>query len=214
MEWLQLVATVVLVSASGALAPGPLLVATLSESIKRGPRTGLLSATGHMIVELPLVILIAQGVAYIFSGEPIVRLAITSAGIAALTFFGLIQVREAILGRDTAGDIMGGLKIRGGVSIGIVFTGLNPYFIMWWLTIGAGLVLEAFGKASWLGIAVLYASHVWIDYAWLYLASALAWRGGQIIGSKMLRLINLILGAFLIALAVLMSLELVPLIFP
>lgn len=213
MEWPQLIATVVLVSTSGALAPGPLLVATLSESVKRGASTGLLSATGHMIVELPLVILLAQGIAFLFTGEPIVKLAISLAGIIALTFFGIMQVREAINARKTTIQTTRPQSSRNSVAIGIIFTGLNPYFIMWWLTIGARLVYSALELASWLGIAVMYASHIWIDYVWLYLTSVLVWKGRQILGSKALRLINIVLGAFLLLLALLMILELVPAIF-
>lgn len=214
MDWLQLIAAVVLVSASGALAPGPLLIATLSESVKRGAKIGLLSATGHMFVELPLVILIALGVAYIISGEPTVKLAITLAGVIALLFFGLIQIREAALPQSLPERGSRTFNLRSGVAIGIVFSGLNPYFITWWLTIGARLIYDSLRLASWLGIAVMYASHIWIDYAWLYAASALAWRGGKILGSKLMRLLNMALGALLIVLALMMSLELVPTILP
>jgi threonine/homoserine/homoserine lactone efflux protein len=213
MDWPQLIATVVLVSASGALAPGPLLIATLSESVKRGGRVGLLSATGHMIVELPLVLLIAQGIAFLLTTEVMARLAITVAGIAALTFFGLNQLRESLLAKPTTTNGLDAKTPKNGVAIGIIFTGLNPYFITWWLTIGAKLVYDALALAAWLGIAVMYASHIWIDYAWLYITGSLAWRGGRILGSKLLRLINIVLGSFLLVLALMMSLELVPLIF-
>ncbi len=213
MDWSQLIVTVVLVSASGALAPGPLLIATLSESVKRGARVGLLSATGHMIVELPLVLLIAQGIAFFLTSETAARLAITAAGVAALTFFGLNQLRESILAPTTPTNGLDAKTPKNGVAIGIIFTGLNPYFITWWLTIGARLVYDALELAAWLGIAAMYASHIWIDYAWLYFTSSLAWRGGKILGSRLLRVINIVLGAFLIALALLMSLELVSAIF-
>lgn len=213
MDWHQLIATVVLVSASGALAPGPLLIATLSESVRRGARVGLLSATGHMIVELPLVLLIAQGIALLLTGEVVARLAITAAGVAALTFFGLNKLRESIIAQPKP---MNGLEAetpRNGVAIGIVFTGLNPYFMTWWLTIGAKLVYDALELAAWLGVAVMYASHIWLDYAWLYFTSSLAWRGGKILGSRVLRLVNIVLGASLIVLALLMGLEFVSTIF-
>ncbi|MEM0481635.1 MAG: LysE family transporter [Nitrososphaerota archaeon] len=213
MDWPQLVATVVLVSASGALAPGPLLVATLSESVKRGARVGLLSATGHMIVELPLVLLIAHGIAFLLTGEATARLVITAAGVAALTFFGLNQLRESILAPPSPHNSESAKTPRNGVMIGIIFTGLNPYFITWWLTIGAKLVYDSIALAAWLGIAVMYASHIWIDYAWLFFTSNLAWRGGKILGSRLLRLVNLVLGAFLIVLALLMSVDLVSTIF-
>ncbi|GBC70329.1 hypothetical protein HRbin02_00093 [Candidatus Calditenuaceae archaeon HR02] len=213
MDWPELIASVVLVSASGALAPGPLLIATLSEGVKRGARVGFLSATGHMVVELPLVLLIAQGIAFLLTGEVIARLAITAAGVAALTFFGLNQLRESIIAQPNPTNGLDTKTPKNGVAIGIIFTGLNPYFITWWLTIGAKLVYDSLELAAWMGIAVMYASHIWIDYAWLVFTSSLAWRGGKIIGSRLLRLINIVLGAFLIVLALLMALEFVLTIF-
>lgn len=214
MDWSQLLVSVVLVSASGALAPGPLLVATLSEGVKRGAGAGLLSATGHMIVEAPLVFFIALGLATFLAGGPYIRLAIGVAGVTALVFFGLMQIRGALT--KTTHDLKQstGKTPKSGLLVGIIFTGLNPYFIAWWLTIGARLISDAYNLAAWTGVAVMYASHIWIDYAWLYFTSALAWKGSVFLGSEFLRLMNLVLGVLLVGLALIMSLDIVSIVFP
>ena len=54
-------AAVVIISASGVMAPGPLFVSTISSAIQHGKNAGLKIAMGHTVVELPLVILIGIG---------------------------------------------------------------------------------------------------------------------------------------------------------
>ena len=53
---------VIIVSASGVMAPGPLFAANISYGLQGGIRSGLKMAIGHTIVELPLVILLGIGV--------------------------------------------------------------------------------------------------------------------------------------------------------
>ncbi|HEX9677930.1 LysE family transporter [Nitrososphaera sp.] len=52
-------------------------------------------------------------------------------------------------------------------AIGIVLTALNPFFLVWWLTVGLKLVadLSRFGPVA--GVAFMFGMHVWMDYAWL-----------------------------------------------
>ncbi len=212
-EWQQLLASVVIVSASGALAPGPLFVATVSEGLKKGARAGLLSATGHMLVELPLVLLLASGLTLFLAEGSIYRVWIGLAGGAALLIFGTLQIRGALISGEGSSYGSRHSGMSGALIVGIVFTGLNPYFIAWWLTVGAKLVLDALSLAAWVGILAMYAAHIWIDYAWLYLAALLSHRGASLLEHRALKLINAGLGVLLIALATTMLLDLVPRIF-
>ena len=56
MNLLDFVATVVVVTASGALAPGPLSFGILMQGSKEGARSGFSCAIGHTLVEFPLVL--------------------------------------------------------------------------------------------------------------------------------------------------------------
>ncbi len=212
-EWLQLLVSVIVISASGALSPGPLFVATVSEGIRKGPRAGLLSATGHMIVEFPLVLLLAGGVALILSGDVFYQVFVGVAGSLALIIFGYMQIRGAVKAGGTAATAESRGRMGGPLLVGIIFTALNPYFIAWWLTVGAKLVLDSFRLAAWVGIFAMYAAHIWIDYAWLYAAASLSHRGAKLVQYRGLRLVNIALGIMLFLLAAMILSEVMPKIF-
>lgn len=190
------VLTVVLVTASGAFAPGPLFFGTLVHGAKNGLRAGFSSATGHMAVEFPLVLLLALGLVGA-SAQPVVRQAVSILGGAALLIFGGLQLREALKG-PTTGDLSNSRLPANSIFLGVVFTALNPFFIIWWLTIGSKLVVEALIFASLAGVFLMYVSHVWMDYAFLGAGAYFAKRGVQFVGSKGFRLLLAIFGLFLI----------------
>jgi len=57
IEILGFAATVILISVSGVMSPGPLFAANIFYGLKEGAKAGLKMSYGHTIVELPLVIL-------------------------------------------------------------------------------------------------------------------------------------------------------------
>lgn len=61
MATLDFLATVVLLSASGVLGPGPLFLASTLRATKRGTIAGIECAVGHTLVEFPLVVGLAIG---------------------------------------------------------------------------------------------------------------------------------------------------------
>jgi len=83
VDILTLIAEVIGISASGALAPGPLFVKNISEGSKTGAKSGFVFAVGHTIVEFSLVMVLALGILSV-ANEPTVKLVIGIAGGAAL----------------------------------------------------------------------------------------------------------------------------------
>jgi threonine/homoserine/homoserine lactone efflux protein len=59
MDIVTFIITIIVVTASGALAPGPLFFANLAHGTKSGPKGGLAFSIGHTLVEFSLVILLA-----------------------------------------------------------------------------------------------------------------------------------------------------------
>jgi len=196
VDILTFIAEVVGVTASGALAPGPLFVKNITEGSKFGARSGFLFAIGHTAVELSLVIVLAFGLLTV-ADQPAVKLAIGVAGGLALLIFGLMQIRESMSAKPVEMR-KEKMAVKGHFLVGTIFTGLNPYFILWWLVPGAKLILDSIAFASWAGVFLMYVAHVWMDYAWLTGTAYLARRGTKFVDHKGYRIVLMLFGLILI----------------
>lgn len=159
---------VVLISSTGALAPGPLTAATATVGARHGWKGGLLIGVGHMIVEFPLILLIGLGVASILTSE---KFAVTLSFIGGvfLLSFAYLTARDAIKVKS----IQPSKTNSSPLLIGISLSALNPFFIAWWVGIGTPLIFEAIGYWGLVGIVAFYLAHVWLDFAWLTLLARL-----------------------------------------
>jgi threonine/homoserine/homoserine lactone efflux protein len=141
-------------------------------------------AYGHTIVELPLIIILALGLSKfssldLTSNEDLKIIGLI--GGASITLFSLLQVRRLmkrkIVGAvDTISNKNYFFKINskrsGPIILGIVFSALNPFFLIWWSTVGLKLITDSislFGVV--LGILFTFFFHIWMDYVWLTVTS-------------------------------------------
>lgn len=193
VQILEFALLVVGVSASGVMAPGPLFTANVSYGLRYGVRSGLKMAVGHAIVELPLVILLGIGV---FSLEtfPEFRTTISIVGAITLFAFAFIQIRS-VLGKKNDVDVK---TKHGPVVVGIALSALNPFFIVWWLTIGFKLISDAVLIWAFAGILVTFALHIWMDFAWLGAIALLASKSSKIISNRNYKIIMIGLSVMLI----------------
>ena len=196
MDLLNFAATVIIITTSGALAPGPLFFVTISQGIKSGTKSGIIFSIAHTIVEFSLVMILAFGLLSI-SNEPFVRIIVGVAGGAVLIFFGIFQIRSSLLFNPRPEDYEVKDTKRLLVT-GLVLTGLNPYFIIWWLTIGANLIFVSLEIAGMFGVLFMYVCHVWVDYVWLTLLAKLAKRSNRVLTQKWYRILMIIFGIILI----------------
>lgn len=196
MNPLNFAATVIILSASGALAPGPLFFVTVSHGIKSGTKSGILFSIAHSLVEFALVMLLALGLLSV-ANVPAVRLAVGVAGGAALIVFGAMQIRGSFSYKPEETKT-GQSATRNLFLIGLALTGLNPYFIVWWLTVGANLIFISLEFAGLAGVVFMFVCHVWVDYAWLILVSGFAKRSSKILRFKWYRILMTVFGAVLI----------------
>ncbi|MCV0391909.1 MAG: LysE family translocator [Nitrosopumilus sp.] len=178
----QFALTVIVISASGVMAPGPLFAANVSYGLRGGTKTGLKMAIGHTVVELPLVILLGIGV---FSLENFTignnfRDLISIFGAIALFVFAFLQIKT-IFKKDKS---FFSESKRDPIIVGIALSALNPFFIMWWLTIGFKLISDAMLIWAFAGIFILFVLHIWMDFVWLGTVSYLASKSRKIISNK------------------------------
>ena len=196
MDVLNFVAYVILITASGALAPGPLFFVTISQGAKSGAKSGLVFSVAHTLVEFTLVILLACGLLTV-ANEPSVKLTVGAVGGIVLLVFGAMQIRDSLTSKFSETK-SGEVATRNLLLIGLTFTGLNPFFIVWWLTAGAKLILLSLEFASLAGVVFMYVCHVWMDYAWLTSVAHFSKMGTNVVGFKWYRLIMAVFGAVLI----------------
>jgi threonine/homoserine/homoserine lactone efflux protein len=174
---------IIAVSASGVLAPGPLFFMNLLYGARVGTRSGLKVAYGHTIVELPLIILLAVG---LFTFDAARRYSGTIGligGIAILTIAGL-QIRSIIRkeGAYAAAPDLAGSKSP--FIAGIILSALNPFFLIWWFTVGLKLIVDSAAFGLGIGLAIVFALHIWMDYAWLGSTAYLASKGSRVLKSR------------------------------
>ena len=195
MDLLGFIITVILLTASGALAPGPLFFQTLAQGAKTGARSGLIFSIAHTIVEFSLILLLAFGLLAV-GNEPAIRTGIGLAGGIVLILFGVYQLFGII--RKKPVEKKQEMPTHRLFFIGILFSALNPYFILWWLTVGSNLILLALELAALAGVVFMFICHVWMDYVWLIGVSYFAKKGINALGSRWYQMLLGIFGVILI----------------
>jgi threonine/homoserine/homoserine lactone efflux protein len=196
MNLFNFVVTTILVTASGALAPGPLFFSAVSEGAKTGYKSGLIFSISHSIVEFTLVILLSLGLSSV-AEQSLIKFISGIAGGLLLIVFGAFQIRSSLT--DSSFKTKSKKSISRNLLIfGLALSALNPFFIVWWLTIGTSLIFLALEFASISGVLFMYFCHVWMDYVWLILASHLAKKGIGLVGFKWYRILLGIFGIILI----------------
>tara|TARA_B100001105_G_scaffold27030_1_gene18966 strand:+ start:309 stop:929 length:621 start_codon:yes stop_codon:yes gene_type:complete len=184
---------VIIISASGVMSPGPLFAANITYGLREGVKSGIKIAIGHSIVELPLVILLGIGV---FSLEifPEFRTIISIFGAITLFVFAGIQIKT-ILEKNKNISIK---PKQGPIITGILLSVLNPFFIVWWLTIGFKLISDAMLIWAFAGILIVFVFHIWMDFAWLGITAFLASKSRKIISNRNYKIMILVLSLTLI----------------
>lgn len=169
---------VIIISISGVMSPGPLFAANVAYGLREGTKAGLKMAYGHTIVELPLVILLGIG-ALSLEILPQFREIIALLGAISLFVFAGIQIRSVLKKPTTVFE-----GKHGPFLAGIMLSALNPFFLIWWFTIGFKLISDALVIASFAGIGIMFVFHIWMDYAWLCTVSFLSSKGKKILSNK------------------------------
>jgi len=169
---------VITISVSGVMSPGPLFAANLAYGLKGGAKAGLKMAYGHTVVELPLVILLGVG-ALSLESIPYFREVVALLGAISLFVFAGMQIKSVL---KKPSSIFEGR--HGPFLAGMMLSALNPFFLIWWFTIGFKLISDALILASFAGIGIMFAFHIWMDYAWLGTVGYLSSKGKKILSSK------------------------------
>src|SRR5215211_96682 len=198
---------VILVSTSGVLSPGPLFFINLLYGSKYGSFVGLKIASGHAIVEFPLILILSYSL-FTFSSfnvsDVIFKFIGTIGGIFIL-IFSILQIHSVLRDKKSTNKSKGitntTFNVRNPILVGFIFTILNPFFLIWWFTIGSKMISDSiinFGIVE--GTSIVFFSHIWMDYFWLWFTSFMINKGKSVIKEKVYRIfvfaISVILGIY------------------
>jgi threonine/homoserine/homoserine lactone efflux protein len=188
-----------LVALTGAMSPGPLLTYTIIKSAKtnsRGYLMGLWIITGHAILEMGIIILLLLGFSFVLKNIVVVRI-IGATGGLILIFFGVSIIRDIFNGnistnflnsRDEPDKDLGLIDNKGienPVVGGIMVSMSNPYWWVWWATIGFAFMIQfniSFKK--WSKLLAFFLGHEAGDLIWYLLVSTLAFFGSRHMNRK------------------------------
>jgi len=149
--------SVTLISLSGVLMPGPLFAVTIEKAAK-SKAAGLLISLGHGVVEFPLMFIIYFWLSN-FAVPRIVTIAIGLIGGLAMMFMGIQTFRNRKMARNKYFH-----SKKDTLAAGIWTTAANAGFILWWLTIGTALILNA-QQFGFVGFSVFAVIHWLCDFA-------------------------------------------------
>ncbi len=162
-------------------------------------KTGYLAIIGHAILEVVLIVLIFLGLNRLFAST-IASIVISFIGGALLLFFGITGVID-ILKKKVSIEVDEASKVNsdGRVIVdGLLLSGSNPYFIIWWTTIGIVLLFEAYNAFGVIGVIVFTIGHLLADLSWYMFVSGLISKSRGFLPQKSYRLISLVLSLALV----------------
>lgn len=173
---LPILLSVVVISFSGVMMPGPMFAMTLAKSY-RTPWAGAQISLGHAVIEVPLILLIYFGFARFFENS-VVQLTLSILGGAMIIWLGIAMFRTR------AEVAQGGKDLPYNAFIaGILTSGFNPFFLLWWATIGSMLIMK-FLDFGTMGLIVFIAVHWLCDLVWLSFVSTLVYKTQSLWGRK------------------------------
>jgi threonine/homoserine/homoserine lactone efflux protein len=187
------------VALTGAMAPGPLLTYTIIKSVtarNRGYLTGLWVIIGHAALELVIIIFLLMGFSFVLKNVFIVR-TIGVVGGVILVYFGGSIIRNAYLKKiptdflkpahnpddpATKGKSKG---LENPVIGGIMISLANPYWWVWWATIGFAFMIQFdISFTEWPNLLAFFLGHEAGDLAWYLLVSILSFFGLRRLNQK------------------------------
>jgi threonine/homoserine/homoserine lactone efflux protein len=186
-----------LLAFSGAMMPGPLLTVTVSESTRQGAVTGPLLILGHGILELALVAALLAGLAPFLSGDA-VFIVVSLVGGSFLLWMAWSMFRSLPQLRLDQGD--DDAPSRNLVLSGVLLSIANPYWLIWWATIGLGYVLHSM-KLGVPGVSAFFTGHILADLAWYWFVSFGIARGSHLLGDRSYRVLIGTCAVFLVLLS-------------
>jgi threonine/homoserine/homoserine lactone efflux protein len=150
---------------------------------------------GHGILELGLILLILAGFGSLFKINKVVGI-ISLIGGVILLWMGWDTI---VKGKGLS--LSYNVEKQSNTSYGPIITGIlasisNPYWSIWWATIGIGYMAASLIH-GWMGITVFFIGHISADFAWYTIVSFGVTSGKKFISNRIYRGILITCGGIL-----------------
>ena len=158
------------------MMPGPMFAMTVAKSYK-SPLAGAQMSLGHAVIEVPLILLIYLGFARFFQNST-VQLVLSLLGGGMIIWLGisLFRARAVVIqqGRDSPYSPF---------AAGIIMSALNPFFLLWWATVGSLLIMK-FIDFGVTGLVTMTVVHWLCDLVWLSFVSVVIYKTHSLWGRR------------------------------
>lgn len=189
------------VGLSGALMPGPLLTVNIAEATRKGFWTGPILIGGHAIAELAVVVGLAFGLSEFLASETVFRFIGLAGGVALILMGGAmlhdIIRRKITFDADRPGTSSGLL-----VGKGITASLSNPYWFIWWATVGSAFLTRSLDHGRIVGPVVFYFGHILSDLVWYSFVSFMISIGKKLLAGKPYYILISLCALFLLCIGV------------
>ncbi len=170
---------------SGAMMPGPLLTVTISESARQGGWVGPKIIAGHAVLEIVLIAGILLGLAPFLQNDTFfILIAIAGGGIMIWMSWGMFSsLPQLNINSDADTKKQGNIYLSG-----ILMSLANPYWIIWWATIGLGYILHSI-KFGIIGVVLFFIGHILGDLVWYSGISFAIGKGRNLFTNRIYRIL-------------------------
>lgn len=183
------------------MTPGPLLAYTITASARYGFWAGPLVVLGHAILELSLVTVLVLGLDRFINSEFITSI-VGIVGGTVLVIMGFLMARTGWNKTTLPLESVPGIEANQRVIIsGIVVSMSNPYWFLWWATIGLTYLLWSLELGT-IGIVSFFTGHILSDLVWYALISFIIATGRRAINDNVYSWLLFFCGLALIGLGV------------
>ena len=186
------------VAFSGAVMPGPVLALTIDGTVRYGFRAGPLIVLGHGILELALVIALVMGLSQFIGNEFVFGVVGTIGGIT-LVVMGLLTVRQVWRKAELPLPTINKAQHRALLLSGILVSASNPYWLIWWATIGITYLCWSL-KLGAVGITSFFTGHILADLIWYALVAFIIVKGKRLLNAARYRFCLIVCAVALIVL--------------
>ncbi len=189
------------VGLSGAMSPGSYLTVTIARTMQKGPLSASLMLVGHALLEAVLLIGFAFGLQH-FLQLTNVMLVLAVVGGAVVLWMGYGLLAGALRGTiaadlEVAEDAGISGHPLGAVAHGAIVSLSNPYWTIWWATIGVKLAADGLAIGP-VGVLAFFVGHQLADVSWYVFVIVVVHRGKGLLTPRVYCVVMGVLGAALL----------------